>query len=64
MRVPYKFKYEPYTKVWGKCQDWGEPILEYIGGKEKIVEHFHYSTVGIQILSNILAKATGKNMKE
>ena len=64
MRVPYKFKYEPYTKVWGKCKDWGEPILEYVGGKEKIGEHFHYSTVGIQILSNILAKATGKNMKE
>ena len=64
MRVPYKFKYEPYTKVWGKCLDWGEPILELVGGKEKIGEHFHYSTVGIQILSNILAKATGKNMKE
>ena len=64
MKVPYKFKYEPYTKVWGKCLDWGEPILELVGGKEKIGEHFHYSTVGIQILSNILAKATGKNMKE
>ena len=34
MRVPYKFKYEPYTKIWGKCQDWGEPILELIGGKD------------------------------
>lgn len=56
MRVPYKFKYEPYTKVWGKCLDWGEPILELVGGKEKIGEHFHYSTVGIQILSNILQK--------
>ena len=35
MRVPYKFKYEPYTKVWGKCFDWGKPILELVGGKEK-----------------------------
>ena len=64
MRVPYKFKYEPYTKVWGGSLDWGEPILKLIGGKEKIGEHFHYSTVGIQILSNIIAKTTGKNLKE
>ena len=48
MRVPYKFKYEPYTKVF-TSQNWGEKILELIGGKENIGEHFHYSTVGIQI---------------
>ena len=63
MRVPYKFKYEPYTKVF-TSQNWGEKILELIGGKENIGEHFHYSTVGIQILSNILTKATSMSLKE
>ena len=63
MRVPYKYKYEPYTKVF-TSQDWGEKILELIGGKESIGEHFHYSTVGIQILSNILTKVTNMSLKE
>ena len=31
MRVPYKYKYEPYTKVF-TSQNWGEKILELIGG--------------------------------
>ena len=63
MRVPYKYKYEPYTKVF-TSQNWGEKILELIGGKEQIGEHFHYSTVGIQILSNILTKAANMSLKE
>lgn len=63
MRVPYKYKYEPYTKVF-TSENWGEKILELIGGKQKIGEHFHYSTVGIQILSNIISKATNMNLKE
>ena len=63
MRVPYKFKYEPYTKAFSS-NDWGEVILELIGGKEQIGERFHYSTIGIQILSNILTKATGMNVKD
>lgn len=63
MTVPYKYKYEPYTKVF-TSQDWGEKVLEFIGGKKQVGEAFHYSTVGIQVLSNILAKATGMSMKE
>lgn len=63
MAVPYKYKYEPYTKVFGS-NNWGEKVLELIGGKEQIGEHFHYSTMGIQVLSNILAKATGMSLKE
>lgn len=63
MTVPYKYKYEPYTKVFGS-ENWGEKVLELIGGKEQIGEHFHYSTMGIQVLSNILVKATGMSIKE
>lgn len=63
MRVPYKFKYEPYTKAF-TSKDWGEFVLTQVGGKQKIGEKFHYSTMGIQILSNIMYKATGMDLKE
>lgn len=46
MTVPYKYKYEPYTKVFGS-DNWGEKVLELIGGKEQIGERFHYSTTAI-----------------
>ena len=42
----------------------GRNCLEFVGGKEQIGEHFHYSTVGIQILSNIITKATDMNLKD
>lgn len=63
MTVPYKFKYEPWTKVCTSV-DWGSKVLEQVGGKEAIGEHFHYSTLGIQVLSNVLTKATGLSLKE
>ncbi|MEE1219408.1 MAG: serine hydrolase [Ruminococcus sp.] len=63
MTVPYKYKSEPWTKVC-TSQDWGGKVLEMIGGKEQIGERFHYSTLGIQVLSNILTKATGLSLKE
>lgn len=63
MTVPYKFKSEPWTKVC-TSQDWGGKVLEMIGGKEQIGERFHYSTLGIQVLSNVLAKATEMSLKD
>jgi len=63
MRVPYKYKYEPYTKAFSS-NDWGEFVLTQVGGKEQIGEKFHYSTIGIQILSNIIHKASGMDLKE
>ena len=63
MTVPYKYKSEPWTKVC-TSQDWGGKVLEMIGGKEQIGERFHYSTLGVQVLSNILTKATGLSLKE
>lgn len=62
MTVPYKFKSEPWTKVC-TSQDWGGKVLEMIGGKEQIGERFHYSTLGIQVLSNVLTIATGMSLK-
>lgn len=63
MTVPYKYKYEPWTKVC-TSEDWGMTVLGQIGGKEEIGERFHYSTLGIQVLSNVLATTTGMSLKE
>lgn len=63
MRVPYKYKYEPYTKAFTSA-DWGEFVLTQIGGKKQIGEKFHYTTIGVQILSNIMQKTSGMNVKE
>ena len=58
MTVPYKFKSEPWTKVC-TSEDWGLAILPQIGGKQAIGEQFHYSTLGVHLLSNIIKVATG-----
>ena len=63
MTVPYKFKSEPWTKVC-TSQDWGLKVMEMIGGKKQIGEEFHYSTLGIQVLSNVITVATGMSLKE
>lgn len=63
MTVPYKFKSDPWTKVC-TSEDWGLKVLEQVGGKEQIGERFHYSTLGIQVLSNVLTKATGMSLKD
>ncbi len=62
MTVPYKFKSEPWTKVC-TSEDWGLAILPQIGGKQAIGELFHYSTLGVHLLSNIIKVATGMDMK-
>lgn len=63
MTVPYKFKSEPWTKVC-TSEDWGLAILPQIGGKMAIGEQFHYSTLGVHVLSNIIKEATGMSMKD
>jgi len=62
MTVPYKFKSEPWTKVC-TSEDWGLAILPQIGGKQAIGEQFHYSTLGVHLLSDIIKVATGMDMK-
>jgi CubicO group peptidase (beta-lactamase class C family) len=62
MTAPYKFKSEPYTKVYSS-DDWTTAALDLLGGKGKIGE-FKYTTVGIQILSGIVRNATNLSILE
>lgn len=61
MTAPYKYKSEPYTKVY-TSDDWTKAALDLLGGRAGITGKFKYSTVGTQILSGILASATGKSV--
>lgn len=60
MTAPYKFKSEPWTKVCGS-NNWAETVLDLTGGRAGLTGAFRYSTLGIQILSDIIAKSTGKS---
>lgn len=62
MTAPYKYKSEPYTKVY-TSEDWTQAALDLLGGKEG-PGGFKYTTVGMQILSGILANATGQSALE
>jgi len=60
MTAPYKYKYEPYTRVYSS-EDWTKAVLDLSGGTREI-GNFQYTTVGIQILSGLLANATGQSV--
>lgn len=60
MTAPYKFKYEPYTKVYSS-EDWTKATLDLLGGKT-ISGDFKYTTIGTQILSGVIIAATGKSV--
>lgn len=60
MTAPFKYKSEPYTKVYSS-DDWVKAALDLLGGKSDIGE-FKYSTVGINILSGILTNVTGQTV--
>ncbi len=60
MTAPYKFKYEPYTKVYSS-EDWTKSVLDLLGGKT-LSGDFKYTTIGIQVLSGILINATGTSV--
>lgn len=57
MTAPYKFKSEPWTKVC-MSDDWAKSALDLIGGRTGITGQFHYSTLGIQVLSEIIARVS------
>lgn len=61
MTAPYKYRSEPYTKVY-TSDDWTKAALDLLGGRAGITGEFKYSTVGTQILSGILASAAGKSV--
>lgn len=62
MTAPYKFKSEPYTKVYSR-DDWTISALDLLGGKGKIDE-FKYTTVGLQVLSGVITNATNKSVRD
>ena len=62
MTAPYKYKHEPYTKVYSS-DDWTKAALDLLGGKGPIGE-FKYSTVGTHILSGILTNATNMPLSQ
>lgn len=55
MTVPYKFKSEPWTRICGS-DDWAKTTLDLTGGRSGITGEFHYSTLGIQVISEIIAR--------
>ncbi len=62
MTTPYKFKHEPYTKVYSS-DDWTKAVLDLTGGKgEEGV--FKYTSAGLQILSGILVNVTGQSLRD
>ncbi len=60
MTAPYKYKSEPYTKVY-TSDDWTKAALNLLGGKGDF-GGFKYSTIGMQILSGILQNATSQSV--
>lgn len=60
MTAPYKYKSEPYTKIY-TSDDWVKATLDLLGGKGGIGE-FKYTTVGTHVLSGVLANATGQSV--
>lgn len=57
MTAPYKYRSKPWTKVC-TSEDWTAAALDLLGGKAGITGEFKYSTLGIHILTGILAKAS------
>lgn len=57
MTAPYKYRSEPWTKVC-TSDDWTKAALDLLGGRAGISDEFKYSTLGIQILSGIIASSS------
>ena len=62
MTAPYKYQYEPYTKVYSS-DDWTIAALDLLGGKHNL-EAFKYTTVGIQVLAGVIANATNQSVRD
>ncbi|PAD67490.1 serine hydrolase [Bacillus sp. 7586-K] len=60
MTAPYKYKSEPYTKIY-TSDDWVKATLDLLEGKGGIGV-FKYTTVGTHILSGVLANATSQSV--
>ena len=63
MTVPYKYKFNPYTKYF-TSMDWVKFSLDKMGGRGKIGEFRYAPSIGPDVLSGILVKATGQSVLE
>ena len=54
MTAPYKYKSEPWSKICVQ-EDWSIDALDFLGGRRGITGEFQYSTLGIHILTGIIA---------
>ena len=61
MTAPYKYKSNPYTKYF-TSPDWVKFSLDMLGGKGQIGEFRYAPLIGPDILTGILAKATGRSV--
>lgn len=61
MRAPYKYKYEPWTKICSS-DDWTISALDFLGGRKGLIGEFKYATLGIHILTGIISKTSGLNV--
>lgn len=59
MRVPYKYHFAPYTKYF-TCEDWVRFSLDVMGGKKSIGPFFYAALIGPDVLTAILARASGQ----
>jgi CubicO group peptidase (beta-lactamase class C family) len=62
MTAPYKFKSEPYTRVYSS-RDWTLASLDLLGGKEEAGQ-FRYTTPALHVLSGVLSNATGQRVAD
>ena len=58
MTAPYKYKSEPWTKVC-TSEDWTKAALDLLGGRAGLTGAFKYSTLGVHILTGIIARESG-----
>lgn len=63
MTAPYKYKSEPWTKICVQ-EDWSVAALDFLGGRRGITGEFQYSTLGIHVLTGIIAKKSGMTTVE
>ena len=56
MSAPYKYKYEPWTKICSS-DHWTFSTLDFLGGRKGNIGDFRYSTLGVHILTGILSRA-------
>lgn len=54
MTAPYKYKSEPWSKICVQ-EDWSIAALDFLGGRHGMTGEFQYSTLGIHILTGIIA---------